>query len=137
VRVLLDSSVLIAAHISRAGVCAELFEEVLMDHDLVTSEFILEEFTRKLREKFNFSAALVMEVHQSIAQSADCIEPVELPPDSCRDPEDLPILGSAVAGSADMLVTVGKDLLDLKSFAGIPIIKPGEFWKLTGVSLAP
>lgn len=136
-RVLLDSSVLIAAHISRAGVCAELLEEVLMDHDLVTSEFILGKLARKLREKFNFSAALVMEVRESITRSADCIEPVAVPPGSCRDPEDLPILGSAVAGSVDMLVTVDKDLLDLESFAGIPIIKPGEFWRLTGVQPAP
>lgn len=128
-RVLLDSSVLVAAHISRAGVCAELLEDVLMDHELVASEFILDELARKLREKFHFPAALVVEVRESIAQAADCVEPEEVPLDSCRDPNDLLILGSAVAGKAEMLVTVDKDPLDLKTFAGIPIIKPGEFWR--------
>jgi len=44
VRIALDSSVLIAPHISRAGVCSELQED----------EFILEELSRKLSEKFDF-----------------------------------------------------------------------------------
>lgn len=101
-----------------------------MDHQLVTSEFILDELARKLREKFHFPATLVAEVRKSIAQSAECVEPAEVPKGSCRDPADLPVLGSAVAGKADLLVTVDKDLLDLKSFAGITIIKPGEFWRL-------
>jgi len=45
VRIALDSSVLIAAHISRAGVCAELLEDILLHH---------EELRRKLLEKFNY-----------------------------------------------------------------------------------
>jgi hypothetical protein len=40
VRIALDSSVLVAAHITRAGVCAELLEEVLLGHELVLSVFI-------------------------------------------------------------------------------------------------
>jgi uncharacterized protein len=131
VTVLLDSSVLVAAHISRAGVCSELLEDILLDHELVTSEFILEELARKLREKFHFPATLVAEVRKSIGQAAERVEPTEVPKGSCRDPEDLPILGSAVAGKVDLLITVDKDLLDLKSFSGIPIIKPGKFWKST------
>jgi predicted nucleic acid-binding protein len=54
VRIALDSSVLIAAHISRAGVCAELLEDVLLHHELVISDFILEKLGPKLIEKFNF-----------------------------------------------------------------------------------
>ena len=49
----LDSSVLIAADISRAGVCAELLEDVLLHHELVISEFILAELSRKLVEMFS------------------------------------------------------------------------------------
>jgi predicted nucleic acid-binding protein len=56
VRLALDSSVLIAAHISRAGVCAELLEDLLLHHELVTSEFVLGEHERKLVEKFRFQA---------------------------------------------------------------------------------
>jgi len=39
------------------------------------------------------------------------------------------MLGSALAGKADLLVTVDKDLLELIAFADISIVKPGEFWK--------
>ncbi len=128
-KVLLDSSVLIAAHISRAGVCAELLEDVLLDHEFVTSDFILDELARKLTEKFNFPAQLVAEVRTTTAQSAQCVVPMEVDASSCRDPEDLAILGSAMAGSVEVLVTVDRDLLDLKEFKGIPIVKPGEFWR--------
>lgn len=128
-RALLDSSVLIAAHISRAGVCAELLEDVLMDHALITCDFILNELTRKLAEKFHFPASDITEVRESIVVAAESVVPAEVSRTSCRDPNDLPILGAAVPGKADMLVTVDKDLLDLGSFEEIPIIKPGAFWK--------
>jgi hypothetical protein len=50
----LDSSVLIAAHISRAEVCAELPEDLLLHHELMIFDFILKELDRKLVEKFYF-----------------------------------------------------------------------------------
>ena len=128
-KVVIDSSVLIAAYISRAGVCANLLEDVLMDHDLICSEFILDELTRKLKEKFHFATGAVEEIKESIKAAAEIVTPAEISKESCRDPEDLPVLGSAVAGKADLLVTVDKDLLELGSFANIPIVKPGEFWK--------
>jgi putative PIN family toxin of toxin-antitoxin system len=128
VRALLDSSVLIAAHISRAGVCAELLEDVLMDHELVISQFIVDELARKLREKFGFPENEITEVRDSILAESEIVSPAEIPPTACRDPNDLPILGTAVAGRIDVLITVDKDLLDLRQYAGIPIIRPGQFW---------
>jgi len=53
VRIALDSSVLIAAHISRAGVCAELLEDRLLCSELVASEFILEELAAHNRGRLN------------------------------------------------------------------------------------
>ena len=46
----LDSSVLIAVSISRAGVCAELFEDVLTHHEIITSDLILDEIRKTKRE---------------------------------------------------------------------------------------
>jgi putative PIN family toxin of toxin-antitoxin system len=130
VRVLLDSSVLIAAHISRAGVCAELLDEVLMDHQLVVSDFILDEVVRKLREKFHFPTRQATSVRSTLAAAADGVTPADIPVNSCRDAADLPVLGTAIAGKVDVLITVDKDLLVLVSFDGIAIVKPGGFWKL-------
>jgi uncharacterized protein len=129
VRIVLDSSVLIAAHITRAGVCAELFEDVLMQHQLVTSQFILDELARKLTDKFDFPSASVRSVLRFIKRHATMVEPADVPQGACRDPEDIPILGTAVAAQASLLITVDKDLLALGEYAGISIVKPGEFWR--------
>ena len=130
-RVVLDSSVLIAAAISRAGVCAELLEDVLTHHELVMSEFIAEELRRNLRDKFKFPEADVHELSRFLGKVATAVIPAELPANVCRDPNDIPVLGTIVAASASVLVTVDKDLLALGEFRGIAIIKPGEFWRRT------
>ena len=130
-RVALDSSVLIAAHISRAGVCAELLEDVLLHHELVTSEYILEELGRKLVQKFNFPKREADQVVAFLHRVAVVAVPAHLPLDACRDPADIPVLGTAVGGECTMLVSVDRDLLDMGSIDAIPIVRPGEYWRRT------
>lgn len=130
-RIALDSSVLIAAHISRAGVCAELLEDVLLHHELVISDFILEELGRKLAEKFNFPKRDADQVGAFLRRVGIGVEPADLPPELCRDSTDLPVLGTAVAGACALLISVDRDLLDMKTIQKIPIIRPGEFWRRT------
>lgn len=130
-KIVLDSSVLIAASISRAGVCAELLEDVLTHHELVISAFITEELGSKLRDKFNFPESEIRQLQRFLGKVATTVVPAELPADVCRDSADIPILGTAVAGRATVLVTVDKDLLAVREFQGIAIIKPGEFWRKT------
>jgi putative PIN family toxin of toxin-antitoxin system len=129
VRALLDSSVLVAAYISRAGACAGLLEDILNDHEWVTSNFILDELSRKLKEKFGYSVKEIAEIRQTIVAAAELVTPAEIPADVCRAPNDLPILGTAMAGRAEVIITVDKDLLALGSYRGVPIVKPGGFWK--------
>jgi len=129
VRITLDSSVLIAAHISRAGVCAELLEDVLLHHELVTSEFILDELGRKLIEKFGFPKREADQVAAFLRRAAIVVVPADLPSDVCRDPTDVPVLGTAVGGESTLLISVDRDLLDMQNFDGIPIVRPGEYWR--------
>jgi uncharacterized protein len=131
VRVVLDSSVLIAAHVTRAGTCAELYEEVLQHHDLVLSRHILDEVARKLRMKFLIGEPLINKALAAMTRAAEIVEPSHVAREACRDPDDLPVLGTAAAGRAELLVTVDNDLLDLGSFEAAAIIRPGEFWKQT------
>ena len=120
---------LIAAHISRAGVCAEMLEDVLLHHELVISEFILEELARKLVEKFNYPKRDVDQVGAFFVELALlCSLPI------CRRifveiSTDLPVLGTAVAGDCALLISVDRDLLDMGAIQGIPIIRPGEYWR--------
>ena len=125
-RILVDSSVLIAA-IARPGVCTELIEEVARYHTLIVSEFILDEVGRKLRDKFGASRQKSESLVHGIRRLAEVVEPAMVAPDECRDPADLPILSSAIAGNVELLVTVDKDLLSLVKFQGIPIVRPGTF----------
>ena len=125
----LDSSVLIAAYVSRAGASAELLEEILRRHQLVLSPYILDEVRRKLTFKFLFPERLVEEVIRSLTSAARLVEPAALPPEACRDASDIPVLGTAVAGDADFLVSVDNDLLDLGRYGVVDIIRPGEFWQ--------
>ena len=129
-RALLDSSVLVAAFISRAGTCASLLEDILNDHEWVISNFILEELSRKLRDKFKYPEGEIAEIREAAMIAAEFVTPEEIPGDACRDPNDLPILGTALAGRAEVIITGDKDLLALQAFRGIPILRPGEFWKL-------
>lgn len=128
-RIALDSSVPIAAHISRAGVCAELLEDVLLHHELVTSKFILEELRRKLIEKFSFPAREADQVAAFLRRVAIVVIPADLSPKACRDPTDVPVLGTAVGGECSLLISVDRDLLDMQTFDEIPIVRPGEYWR--------
>ena len=138
-RIALDSSVLIAAHISRAGVCPELLEDLLLHHELVTSKFILEEVGRKLLQKFRFPKREVKQVTAFLRSMAVIVDPAHLPSHLCRDPTDVPILGTAVAADCAILISVDRDLLDMQRTNEIPILRPGEYWRRTthGGSAAP
>ena len=59
-------------------------------------------------------------LRQYVIWSADT--PIPLPP-QLRDPKDLMVLAAAVAARADAIVTGDDDLLSMKSFEGIPIMK--------------
>jgi putative PIN family toxin of toxin-antitoxin system len=128
VKVTPDTSALIAAYVARAGFCAELLEDVLRRHELVLSTHILDEVRRKLTFKFLFPARLVDQVLQSLTSAARKVEAAALPVHACRDPSDILVLGTAVAGDADFLVSVDNDLLDLGQYGTVDIIRPGEFW---------
>jgi putative PIN family toxin of toxin-antitoxin system len=131
-RVVIDSSVLVAAAIARAGVCATLLEDVLAAHDLVLSGYICDEVERVLYENFSFPAEQVKELRDFWERVAIVVEPYAVPAAACRDPADLPVLGTALAGAAELLITVDRDLLDLGEYQGIAIRRPAGFWVIQG-----
>lgn len=128
-RIALDSSVLIAAHVSRAGVCAELLEDVLLHHDLVVSDFILAELGRRLIEKFNLPKRDADLVGAILRRVSMVVQPANLPADLHRAPTEVPVLGTAVAGQCALLISVDRELLDMQTIQEIPIIRPGEYWR--------
>jgi putative PIN family toxin of toxin-antitoxin system len=108
-----------------------LLEDVLTHHELIISDFILDEIWVKLREKFQFPKTEIAELRRFLIGAGTLVEPAEIEPGACRDSEDVAVLGTAIAGTVDLLISVDKDLLVLGSFRGIDIVKPGEFWRRT------
>ena len=125
-RIVLDTNVLIAAFIAR-GVCHQLLEYCVGNHDLVTSEFILDEVREKLVEKFEYTAEAGDEVVRLLRSRMEVVIPVPLDAPVCRDEDDDNILAAAATGNCECLITGDKDLLVLKSFQGIDIISPSDF----------
>jgi putative PIN family toxin of toxin-antitoxin system len=125
-RLVLDTNVLIAALIAR-GVCMDLLEHCVLNHSLVTSEFILRELREHLVSKFAFSAEEADEAVAVLASQMEIVVPAALSEPVCRDPEDDAILATAVAGRAQSIVTGDKDLLVLVRFGEIVIVAPAAF----------
>lgn len=122
-RLVLDTNVLLAAFGTR-GLCEALFAACIEGHQLVTSEHILGELRRNLTRAFRMSPRQADEVVEFVREHAEVVSPAKVPPGACRDPQDLPVLGTAVAGRADLLVTGDRDLLEAESHGGVPIVTP-------------
>ena len=132
-RLVLDSNVLIAAFVAR-GLCADLLEHSVRAHEPVISAFILEEVHRGLLDKVRVPASQADQAVKLLRSRFEIVEPVAIEEGACRDPADLPVLGTAVAAGCDALVTGDKDLLELETFQGILIVSPRDFWRLESQS---
>lgn len=127
-RIVLDTNVLLAAFGTR-GLCEALFAACLEGHEVVTSEHILEELRRHLGRAFRMPGPQADEIVAFVRESSELVVPARVPAKACRDPDDLPVLGTAVAGQADLLVTGDRDLLALGRHAGVPIVTPRECYE--------
>ena len=125
-KVVLDTNVLLAAFATR-GLCEAVLHVCLLGHDLVLSEPILGELRRHLRTTLRLPAAHTRSIISFLRKQAAVVRPAKVPTDSCRDPTDLPVLGTALAAQADCLVTGDGDLLALGSFRGTAILSPRVF----------
>lgn len=131
-RVFLDTNVIVSATATR-GLCADVFREVLLSHELIVSEPLLSEVSRVLREKFRASSEMIEAVTRLLKQDTIFSHPTEPLDLTIRDVDDLVILASALAGEADVLVTGDKELLALGSIQDLEIISPRQFWgKIVG-----
>ena len=125
-RIVLDTNVLIAAFVAR-GVCHQLLEHCISHHDLVISEFILNEVREKLVGKFKYTSEVADEARDLLRSRMEFVTPAPLDKPVCRDADDDNILATAVTGSCECIITGDKDLLVLKQFQGINILSPSDF----------
>ena len=125
-KIVLDSNVIIAAFAAR-GLCESVMEVCLSEHEIAISDHLLDEILRNLRLKLKLPTNIVDNIGELLREHATISIPAPLESDVCRDPDDIKILGLAVASNADYIVTGDKDLLVLKRFQGISILTPRSF----------
>lgn len=135
-RLVLDTNVLIAAFVAR-GLCDELLKHCRAKHQVVSSTYILDEYEEKLIGKFRIPPETVQMARATLEAFMVCVEPTAVEHGSVRDPDDEPVLGTAVAGACSFLVTGDKDLLVLGEYAGVRIVSPAEFWRSDSGRQAP
>jgi len=127
-RVFLDTNVIISAVTTR-GLCADVFRAVLADHELVTCSQVLQEVRRILSTKFSVPEELIFEYLELINQDAIIAEPNDSPNVQIKDKDDVEIIGAAIVGKADVLVTGDKELHGIKSIQKVRIMSPRAFWE--------
>ncbi|MBA7648318.1 hypothetical protein ES703_56104 [subsurface metagenome] len=127
-KIFFDTNVLIAAFIVR-GTCSELFDHCLVEHRIYISKWVLDELYEKLVKKFRFPKAKVDQIINFIRKNAEMLTYTPLSKPVCKDADDDHVLASAVSGNVDCLISGDEDLLVLKNFQGLPIIRPGDFWR--------
>lgn len=126
-KIFLDTNVLIASFLSN-GLCHELFEYCVLNHQIYTSEFVLGEFKEKLEVKFKVPSDAAGNAVDLIRQQAEIADEGILETSISRDPDYYHILAAAAHSECDLIVTGDKDLLVLIQFEGIPIVAPREFF---------
>ncbi len=127
-RVFLDTNVIVSATATR-GLCADMFREVLLSHELIVSEPLLTEVSRVLSAKFDASAEMIESVIRILKQDTIFSQPLDPPDVTINDRDDLLILASALTGRAEVLVTGDSELLTLSSIYKLEIISPRQFWE--------
>jgi uncharacterized protein len=108
---------------------------------LFTSPEIMEELAGVLKRP-KFSEVLLkagVDVTSLLRRFSALVQPImaaPIPvPEALRDVNDAHVLACAVAARAEAIVSGDKDLLSMKSFAGIPILTAKEALLLLGLGV--
>jgi putative PIN family toxin of toxin-antitoxin system len=129
VKIVLDSNVIIAAFAAR-GLCNALFESCLENHEIILCDLILSEVAKNLKEKIRLPDDIIQQILVLLKSHSRLVVPDKVDVKACRDEKDLMVLGSAVAGKVQYVITGDKDLLSVGTFKGVKIVDPRTFWKV-------
>jgi uncharacterized protein len=132
----LDSTTLVSAFLTPQGVSRQLLNQAVAGaFDVFLSEAILEETREVLLTRAHLRARFVytdQEVEEFCALLRAFARMVSDPPalKASRDPNDDMVLACALAAGVAYLVTRDKDLLTLKTYQGVEMVRPEEFMGL-------
>jgi putative PIN family toxin of toxin-antitoxin system len=130
-RLVIDSNVWIAALISPIGVARQFLDAVLgQDIDILLSEATFTELVSRLdRRKFDlYREPQAWNLHLSeLVELAVWHEDAGTAVGVSRDADDDKFLALAVIGQADAIISGDRDLLELITHEGIPVLTPTQY----------
>ena len=132
-RVVLDTNVIVSALHFPKGALKRILELLFEGkYRLVLSPSIVEETVAILHGRFLWDETETSNSIKILVRKADVVRAdtvLLVVPD---DPKDNHILACALAGKVDIVVSGDKDLLRLKEYEGIPIVRPLDFLRMIG-----
>ena len=127
-RVFLDTNVLVSALATR-GLCAELYERLLTEHEVVIAEPVVAEVLDIMQRKFRADNELLEKVEAELRLLEIIPAQTVAPKLPIKDREDPWILACALAGEVDCFVTGDGELLGLVKVDSMPIFSPRTCWE--------
>jgi uncharacterized protein len=131
-RAVIDTNVLASALIRRQGITGQVLRHLRDGRFIIIYSVPLlvelvdvlgrPQIQRKYRIQSDDVAALI----NLIRLRGELVSP-NRQIDACRDPKDNRFLEAAVEGRVDAIVSGDADLLDMKEFEAIPILRVAEF----------
>lgn len=137
-RVVLDTNVLLCGIAFPGSVPGKIMSAWRLGSlEVVLSDFILDELRRvlpRLSHRHGLTSAEIDDLLDILSIQAEVLEPYVPDEELLRDVNDLPVLGTLLAGvqmgSINYLITGDKDLLVLGD--RYPVISPADFWTRHG-----
>jgi putative PIN family toxin of toxin-antitoxin system len=117
-RIVLDTNILVRANIKAEGPAREALLKIISgNHVLITSPFLLREVERalvypRLQKLWRLSLQDIQEHVQFLVKFSELVHPVIGPPVVLKDPNDDPVIYTAMSGKADALCTLDSDFFE-------------------------
>lgn len=128
-RAFLDTNVLVSALATR-GLCADLYERLLTEHQVVVGEPVVLEVLDILQRKFKAGAELLVKIEAELRLLEVIAAQASAPNLAINDKEDPWIIACALNANVDFFVTGDCELLSLEKVDNLPIISPRTCWSL-------
>jgi putative PIN family toxin of toxin-antitoxin system len=127
-RIVLDTSVLVAGLLAPFGPCGEIARMLTSGEvTLCVDARILFEYQDVLRRpRFDIASGMIAAVMGYVQNSAETSPAIPLSV-SLPDPDDAPVLEVALAAKADCLVTGNLRHFPARSRSGVRVLSPREF----------
>lgn len=120
---------LVSAFTTR-GICEDVLNVVLAEHQLVLGEAVLTELRRVLDKKMRMQPELADEAVAFLRREAVIVSSAPALPLEMRDADDVVVVSEAVAGLAEVVVTGDRDILDVAETLPVLAVSPRGFWEM-------